>query len=484
MLGERPQRGTHLLIGRGPYNQLLGVRPKSTHPELGNIVVIAPPRHGKGLHATAQLLTWEHSVIVIDIKGEHYERTAGARAEQFGPTFVVSPLGVGHRFDPLRHCQSEDDFLAMADHLLEKTGNREADAFIQRGRAMLTAILIAGYKEGYSLLPYLAHLVHIGPEAAAKRLETLSQRLGLPEDQNLATRFLDRRFADVDFGDRYLQNSWSTLTAIMLPILTETVIRCVSGSDFSVEDLLLGKEVLEGGRLVRKPVSVYLCLPENRLKPLAPLIRLILHTLINGLTHLFDSRKGKGCRPMLILADEAGAAPIPGLPEFAATVCGRGVSIWADFQDLNQPRSVYGADRARTLMNSMETQIFTRQSDLGSSEFVERRLGRTSDFAHATSVHDDQTTESESEQAVPLLTPQEVAELAETEILCVHRNLKPFRARRMDWREYEELKKLANIPPPRLSLLAPAPQILPLGGNKTPSRINFVDIDKIRSRRP
>ncbi len=59
---------------------------------------------------------------------------------------------------------------------------------------------------------------------------------------------------------------------------------------------------------------------------------------------------------------------------------------------------------------------------------------------------------------MPLLTPQEVAELAETEILCVHRNLKPFGARRMDWREYGELKRLANIPPPRLSLLAPAPQ--------------------------
>jgi type IV secretory pathway TraG/TraD family ATPase VirD4 len=73
------------------------------------------------------------------------------------------------------------------------------------------------------------------------------------------------------------------------------------------------------------------------------------------------------------------------------------------FQDLNQPKSLYGLDRARTLMNSMETQIFTRQSGLETSEYVERRLGRTSDFAHGTSVHDDQMTESESEQAVSLL---------------------------------------------------------------------------------
>src|SRR5689334_12545599 len=184
MHGRQPKPGTHLLIGIGPYNQVLAVTPAPNRRELGNIIVIAPPRHGKGLHATAQLLTWEHSVIVIDVKGEHYTRTAGARAARFGPTFVLSPLGMGNQFDPLHHCTTEDDFMAMADYLLEKTGDREADAFIQRGRTMLTAIFMAGHKEGYRLLPYLAHMIHIGPEATAKRLQLLSQQLSLPEDQN------------------------------------------------------------------------------------------------------------------------------------------------------------------------------------------------------------------------------------------------------------------------------------------------------------
>ena len=482
MLGETPKPGTHLLIGRGPYNQVLGVRPKPERVELGNIAVIAPPRHGKGLHATAELLTWEHSAIVIDIKGEHHERTGGARAREFGPAFVLSPFGTGHQFDPLRTCETEDDCMAFADYLLEKTGNQEADAFIQRARNMLTAAFMAGLKEGYPLLPYLAHLIHIGPEAAAERLETLSRNLCLPEDKNLATRFLGRRLRDTDFDDRYLQNSWANLTAILMPILTETVIRSLAGSDFTTEDFLFGKEVVENGTPVRKPITLYLCVPEERLKALAPLIRLVLKTIVHGLTRLYDSRKGEGCRPVLILADEAGAAPIPGLPELAATVCGRGISIWAAFQDLNQPRSVYGADRARTLMNSMETQIFTRQSDLGSSEYVTRRLGQKSEYAHGSSTHDTQTTESQSEQAVALLTPQEVAELSETEILCVHRSLKPFRARRMDWREYEELKALAKIPAPGLPPLAPAPTILPLVPTNLPEpvRVHTPDLKAMR----
>jgi len=231
-----------------------------------------------------------------------------------------------------------------------------------------------------------------------------------------------------------------------------------------------------------KPLSIYLCLPENRLKPLAPLIRLVLRTLVTGLTTLHDTRKGKGCRPVLVLADEAGVAPVPALPELAATVCGRGMSIWADFQDLNQPKSLYGLDRARTLMNSMETQIFTRQSGLETSEYVERRLGTTSDFAHGISVHDDQTTESESEQAVSLLSPQEVAELSETEILCVHRNLKPFRATRMDWREYEALAALTKLSAPLLQALPPPPQIQPLAASTPASQIDFIDIDALQRK--
>lgn len=483
MAGPRPELGTHLLIGVGPHNQVLSVRPTPLWPELGNIVVIAPPRHGKGLHAKAQLLTWKHSVIVNDMKGEHFAATAGFRQKYIGPVFAIDTRGLGHRFDPLGSCRSEDDFLAMADYLLEKPGDRQGDAFIKRARNMLTALFQAGFYEGWPLLPYCAHLIHIGPEAAATRLATLSRQLGLPEDKNLATRFLDRRFEHVDFQDRYLQNSWSNFSAIMLPIITETVIRSVSGSDFTVEDILLGKTVEENGATVRKPISIYFRFPENRLKALAPLIRLLWSSLTNGLTDLHDARQGQGCNPVLLLLDEAGVAPVPGLPELASSVPGRGISIWADFQDLNQPKSVYGPDRARTLMNSMETQIYSRQSGLETSEYVERRLGRKSEYSHSTSSHEDhQTSESQTEQAVSVLTPQEISELSKTDILCVHRDLKPFRAKRMDWRNYPQLVRQTKIPPPQLQTIPALPPLPPVKTGK-PFTPDFVDIDEMTRKK-
>src|SRR5208283_5092620 len=78
-----------LLLGRTRFlHHLLEVRAHPTHRELGNTLVVGPTRCGKGLLATSQLLSWQHSVIVNDIKGELFDQTAGYRAT-LGPVFVV-----------------------------------------------------------------------------------------------------------------------------------------------------------------------------------------------------------------------------------------------------------------------------------------------------------------------------------------------------------------------------------------------------------
>jgi hypothetical protein len=62
---------TSLLLCVSRFDNLLHVRPTKTRKELGNLLVVAAPtRGGKGLLATSQLLSWPHSIIVNDIKGE------------------------------------------------------------------------------------------------------------------------------------------------------------------------------------------------------------------------------------------------------------------------------------------------------------------------------------------------------------------------------------------------------------------------------
>ena len=463
-----------LLLGVGPYGRFLRLRSTTRQKELGNLMVVAPTRKGKGLLAVSQLLTWPNSIVLNDIKGELFELTAGYRAT-LGPVFVLDPRGVGHQYDPLAACQDEDDCRAMAVHLLRKSLHDEPDPFIKRAIKMLTAIFRAGLLERARLLPYAAHLLHIGPEDTAQRLQRISERHGLPPSQNLATRFLDRKLADADFSDRYLQSSWSTLTGDMDAVITEKVLRTVAGSDFTPEDILTGREETIDGKIVRRPVTVYLRFPEQRLHAHAPLIRLIWSSLLDDLTTVHDRRRGRDCKRTLALFEEGGTAPVPGLKRFAATVAGRGISLVVMVQDHNQLESEYGRYDARSIINNMQTQLFYEQSGLETSEYIERRLTKQSVYAHSKTIHENhQTVEGETEQAASLLTVQDISEL-ETDIIGVGPSRKPFRAKRMDWREYPELVARTKIPPPALPELAPIPEIPPLAKNQ---QTEFFDIDQ------
>ena len=78
------------------------------------------------------------------------------------------------RFAPV---EARRVFREMAVHLLYKTYEREPDPFTKRAVKMLVPILSAGYLEGLPLFPYVANLIHLGPYAIAKRLQSLSENV-------------------------------------------------------------------------------------------------------------------------------------------------------------------------------------------------------------------------------------------------------------------------------------------------------------------
>src|SRR5438309_10599736 len=127
--------------------RLVTVRKNKQRPELGNLLIVAPTRSGKGLLAVSQLLSWHHSVIVNDIKGELFAATAGFRS-LLGPVYVLDPTGLGHRYDPLQGKDTEDALYSTAAHLLH-----EQDIFTQRAAKMLTCIFTAAKRHEEAALP-------------------------------------------------------------------------------------------------------------------------------------------------------------------------------------------------------------------------------------------------------------------------------------------------------------------------------------------
>jgi type IV secretion system protein VirD4 len=92
---------TGILLAFGQFNQVLCIFPTKDQKELGNMIVIAKTRSGKGLHIATNLLRWPYPTITNDIKDEFWPLTAAWREKGLdGKAVKFDPRGTGHKFDP------------------------------------------------------------------------------------------------------------------------------------------------------------------------------------------------------------------------------------------------------------------------------------------------------------------------------------------------------------------------------------------------
>jgi type IV secretory pathway TraG/TraD family ATPase VirD4 len=208
------------------------------------------------------------------------------------------------------------------------------------------------------------------------------------------------------------------------------------------------------------PITVYLRLPEAELLALSPVVRLIFQTLIHDLITTYDKRPGrtakeKGCHPVLLLLDEAGRVKIPQLYDYATTVVGRQMSLWVAIQSIKQLDAIYGEANAETLLDNMDTQLFYRQRR-ATAKYLAEELGRKSEYSHSEQTREGgHESQGLSEQAVPLMSPNEIKQMDDWDIIGLHHNLPPFRARRMNWLEHPILKQRQAMRPQQPQPLPP-----------------------------
>src|SRR5438874_1532607 len=162
-----------LLLGINRFKQFYHVRSKPSRRELGNMLVVAPTRGGKGLLATTQLFTWGGSVIVNDLKGDLFQQTAGYRSK-LGDVIVMNPIkGIGHRYDPLRGYKTEEELFLACHKLLYE--HKEVDPFwTDSAIQMLTQIFVAARMENQPLFPYVRKIIRLGLPDASLYLQNLS----------------------------------------------------------------------------------------------------------------------------------------------------------------------------------------------------------------------------------------------------------------------------------------------------------------------
>src|ERR671910_2673392 len=134
--------GNHLLIGEGAYGQVYGVLPTEKSPELGNMIKLGTTRYGKSSAELCQIVDWEGSEIIFDIKGEIYPKVAGYLKSRGRVITIDLSEGLGDQYDPLQGHTKDRELHKLAKHLVYDPHDKET-IFSERGAKMVTQIFLA-----------------------------------------------------------------------------------------------------------------------------------------------------------------------------------------------------------------------------------------------------------------------------------------------------------------------------------------------------
>jgi type IV secretion system protein VirD4 len=357
-----PDIGTSLLVGIH-NDQVLSVRKgHGGRSELGHVLIAAPTRSGKGRHLTANLLNWCESMICLDIKGENYQATAGHR-KTLGNVFALNPKGVGHTYDPFAELRHSDEALLTAAKLLVEDKDDHDKAFSERAANGVLAALLAAKLEDKPTLPYLDALLAEGLDGYIQRLANYRN-----EKINKAlTIFLgyrpDRFDLDRAMNDRFLNSAWGVLTTRVAPLLTEGILKMTGGSNFSAS------------HFYERTTSLYLIFPESESEATSKIFRIIMLALMLGMIRAYDEAQFAPNQKILLALDEVGRTPIPKLPDYIATIAGRGMSALLYVQSLSQLNEVYGDKGAETILDNCRTQIYYPTPNVKTQEYVSKLAG-------------------------------------------------------------------------------------------------------------
>ncbi|HEY1393729.1 MAG TPA: type IV secretory system conjugative DNA transfer family protein, partial [Methylibium sp.] len=427
-----------------------------------SVMLSAPTRSGKGVGVVIpNLLNWPDSVVVLDIKGENYDITAGYRAAHGQAVYAFSPFDEEarcHRWNPLTAVRSSPlhrvgDLLTIGQVFFPNDGGgTPSEAFFNdQARNLFLGL-------GLVLLetPGL-------PRSIGEMLRQSSGK-GRSLKDHLTALITQRRdeghpLTDecIDALQRLLSNSENTLSSVVatfnapLTIFADAVVdAATSADDFGLEDVR------------RRRMSVYVRIPPNRLANARPLLNLFFSQLVSLNTQALPKQDPTLKLQCLLVNDEFAAMGRVGvITNAAAFLAGYNLRLLTVVQAMSQLDAVYGDKEARTFATNHGLQILfapreQRDADEYSAmlgHFTERATshGRSRSFSghgHST------VSRNESEQRRALLLPQEFKELGSERLVVIFENCKPILGEKIRyWRDQTFRSRLLPAPAvPRMDM--------------------------------
>jgi len=316
-----------------------------------SILLIGPPRSGKGLHIVINaILDAPGAVITISTRPDNLTATLKARARTgkvavFDPQQLAPGLPAGMRWSPVRGCQDPLTAMIRAKGLATATGfGGVQDAGFWEGKttAAIQTLLHAAALDGRDAKTLYQWALN--PTLAADAVRILSSHPGAAEG------WADSLDAMVQADPRTRDSIWQGVSLAFSALADPRVLDAVSpalGEEFDPEEFLLGNGTL------------YLLATGAGAGASSALVAAFIEDLVETARKIAARSPGARMDPPLLLAlDEIGnLAPLPSLPTLMAEGGGTGITPLPVLQSLAQAREKWGENQANAIWDASIVKI-------------------------------------------------------------------------------------------------------------------------------
>lgn len=396
-----------------------------------SILLIGPPRSGKGLHIVINAIhDAPGAVVTTSTRPDNLTATLRAR-RRIGPVMVFDPqhlaegVPAGLRWSPTRGCEAPLTAMIRATGLAAATGL--ADGGVDGGgfwegktRVALQALLHAAAIDRRS--PAELFRWTLDPSAAADAVAILNA------SPKAATGWAEGLEAMIETDPRTRDSIWQGVSLALAALVDPRVLDAVSpGED----------EAFDPEAFIRDKGTLYLLATGAGAGNSAALVAAFVEDLVETARKM--AARSPGARldpPMLLALDEIGnLAPLPSLPTLMAEGGGTGITTMPVLQSLAQARDKWSDDQASAIWDASITKIVLGgASNSRDLQDLSTLIGERDEFTDSVTLGDyGSRTNQRSIRRVPILPPDRIRTMPFGTAVVLLRSAPPIITDLMPW---------------------------------------------------
>ena len=453
-----------------------------------HILAFAPTRSGKGVGIILPtLLSWKHSVLVNDIKGECWHFTSGWRSKALGQRCIkfdpASPDSA--RFNPLMEIRMDGNLIKdvqnIATMIVDPDGKGLNDHWAKTGFDLMTGIvlfvLLYDPIKDKSLSTVQAILSDGGPirelaeqlaDAAADQ-DSGGKRMEGSAAVMTAIRDTAHAMLNDGLADEFSAHGWRAAAQAAQSFLNKAGNEASGVQSTALSFLSLYRDpiVAENTRvsdftlesLMQQATSLYLVVSPSDKDRLKPLLRLILNQTVRRLTESMDFDEGGGKsryphRLLLAIVEFPSLGKLDVFQEALAFIAGYGMKALLIVQDLSQLYAAYTKDES--IISNCHIRIAYAPNKIETAELLSKMAG-TATVEHTQRQYSGNRLAvvlqnvNTNEQIVsrPLLTADECMRLPPEDELVFVAGHAPIYAKKIIYYKDPEFAARCAVPPPK-----------------------------------